>query len=68
MADQLGLGKRLDAMNLNVNELSATMEEMLENDVYLKRAIEFSKVSRKYNGSVNGSNEIIKFLKVSKND
>ena len=62
--EQLNLGICFhDKNNLEEKRLAEAIEKVLTEDSYLKNVIEISKISHKYNGNVNGSNEILNYLK-----
>ena len=62
MTDELNLGKRFDPLHLDVDKLSSAINEVLSDQTYLKRSIEMSKSSRKYDGNKNGCVEILNIL------
>jgi UDP:flavonoid glycosyltransferase YjiC (YdhE family) len=59
---KLKLALTFDPRNFQIKDLSDAIDTILSDCNYLKRSIEFSKLSRKYNGSVNGALELIRVL------
>jgi UDP:flavonoid glycosyltransferase YjiC (YdhE family) len=62
IADELSLGIRLDTFSFTPEELVKSMKTILFDKSYLERAIRLSMLSRRYNGSVNGANELINLI------
>jgi MGT family glycosyltransferase len=62
VCDELSLGVRLDPNNLNVDEIGDVIEKVLSNEKYAKNMNEFSKISAKYNGVVEGTKIIMQML------
>jgi UDP:flavonoid glycosyltransferase YjiC (YdhE family) len=59
---ELGLGLKLDALNLKVDELRDAIETVLSDAEFSRRIVEFSKVSRSYNGNLNGCQVVMEVL------
>lgn len=63
VCDDLNLGVRFSISNLTVEMLVDGINQVLREKGYLERSIEFSKISRKYNGSKNSADEVVAYLK-----
>ncbi len=61
MAD-LGLGKRIDPLELTPENVGKAIDEVLSSEEYLSKVVEFSKKSRQYNGIKNGAAMIIEHM------
>lgn len=62
IADELGLGVRLDFTNIRAEKIRKAMHEILGDRSYYERSKRYSELSRKHNGYLNGSkliNELI---------
>jgi len=68
VSDDLSLGIRLNPVKLNVAEIADSIDRVLSDDKYKKNIEELSRVSAKYNGSVEGARLIIEFLNEKKPD
>ena len=66
VADDLGLGIQLDSLRFTPTQLADAVIEVLNDKAYLQRVLRLTQLSRKYNGCVNGANEIIKLIEESK--
>lgn len=64
---ELGLGKAFDYRTLTAEKLRKSIHEIFSDSAYLERMLKFSKLSRKYNGSVNSANLIMGLLNNSSN-
>jgi MGT family glycosyltransferase len=62
ICDELNLGKRLDIQNLSTMQLRNSIHQVLGDRSYLERILEYSKISRKYNGSAKSAAHIIEFM------
>lgn len=62
LVDDLKLGVRFDAEKFSCQELSNAVDLILNNRSFMERSIEFSKLSRKYNGTLEATNIIQNFL------
>lgn len=62
LTDELGFGKQLDVFKLDSEEISEAIEGVLSNPAYLERILLYSKISRRYDGSTLGCQEILKHL------
>ena len=65
-ADELGLGIRLDIKTIKKATVMNAISRILNEDSYLERVLVFSKLSRKYKGTVNSADLIIKYLQSNK--
>ena len=62
VCDELSLGVRLDAHNLNVNVIGDAIEKVLTGEKYARKMSELSRTSAKYNGVADGTKIIMKML------
>ena len=63
VADEMGLGVRLNYYMLNSNDLRFSIHKIFKNKSYYERVDRYSKISRKYLGYVNGSELIYDALR-----
>lgn len=63
LCDQLKLGVRINnPLQPDENDICRAVDNVLSDDEFLKRVITYSSYSRKYDGKINGGNEIWKYL------
>ncbi|CAF0717507.1 unnamed protein product [Brachionus calyciflorus] len=62
LCDELNLGIRFEPLTFNHKELKNGIKKVLNDDSYMDRILEFTKISRKYNGSQNAADFIIDYL------
>ena len=62
MCDDLKLGVRLDALQLNSDLIADAIDQVLSDESYTKNIQEMSVISAKYNGAVEGAKIIADFL------
>ena len=62
IADDLGLGVRLDYDRFTGTQVMEAAVEMLGSRLYLERSLLFSKISHKYNAPVEGARMLIDHL------
>lgn len=60
--DELSLGIRFDPMKLKADEVADSIEKVLGDESYRNKMAEFSKISAKYNGQVEGAKIIVDYL------
>lgn len=63
VTDDLKLGKMFDPLDLKADILANAIQDMLRNNSYLERMLDFSKVSRKYTASSTSAKLILEFMK-----
>ncbi len=63
MARDLKLGIQFDPLNLDSNEISVAIREILSDKSYLDRVLEYSQKSRQYDGPKNATHEIVQYMK-----
>jgi UDP:flavonoid glycosyltransferase YjiC (YdhE family) len=63
ICDELNFGKRLDTINFSPEQLSSSIIEVLNDQQYSNNILEFTKISRKYDGIQNAANIIINSIK-----
>ena len=62
VADELGLGIRLDFTIMNSNDVRKAIHKILNNKSYYERMERYSKLSRNHSGYSNGAKLIIEHL------
>ena len=62
VADELGLGIRLDFDKFTPEQLVSSICEILTNNAYLQRSLTFAKISRRYDAFTEGPKIIIDYL------
>lgn len=62
IADQLGLGKSFDPLDVTPFVLSEAIQDVLNDKSYLKRMLDFSKISRKYDGKINSTKLVLDYM------
>ena len=67
VADDLGLGIRLDKETLTSDQIRSAAHKILSDKSYFVRAKRFSDISQSFNGVENIKNEIIEFLEKKNN-
>lgn len=60
--DELEMGVRLDPSKLSVAQISDSIDEILGNDKYAHNIRKMSKISATYNGPIEGTKIIMKYL------
>ena len=63
VADELGLGVRLDRIKMNSNEIRSAIHKVLRDKSFYERIDHFSKLSRKSIGYRNGARLVLDVLK-----
>lgn len=62
LSDDLNLGIRFDPLNVTHKDLKSAIDKILRDTSYLQRILDFTKISRKYNGSVESAHLIDQFI------
>ncbi|CAF0791538.1 unnamed protein product [Brachionus calyciflorus] len=62
LADDLNLGIKFDPLKMTSLDLKSAIEKILKDDFYLKNMLNFTKISRNYNGSVTSANLVENYL------
>jgi len=63
---EFGMGVTLDFVSMKPIDLKEAILTVLSDDGYYERAINASLISRRYNGKINASDEIFKFIRMHK--
>jgi MGT family glycosyltransferase len=62
VTNDLKIGLQLQSDRFTVNQMYNAINEVLSNNNYLERILHLTKLSKRYNGVVNGANEIIQSI------
>jgi UDP:flavonoid glycosyltransferase YjiC (YdhE family) len=68
MADELGLGKRLNYYTVDIVQLRDSILEILGDDSYLDRCVHISQLSRKHKGPETGAKIVMDYLLKNKSN
>jgi UDP:flavonoid glycosyltransferase YjiC (YdhE family) len=62
IADELGLGIRLDFTKMNSNDIRKAVHTILQDKSYYERMDMHSKLTRKHAGHLNGAKLVLEYL------
>jgi UDP:flavonoid glycosyltransferase YjiC (YdhE family) len=66
IATELGLGINLDFITLQIRDIRNALFQLLVEKSFHERCVKYSKLSRQYDGKINATNRIVKYIKANR--